>query len=475
MSDIIKEEEFAKEELNAEVKGEQPEENKMGVMPMNRLLLGMSLPMMASMLVQSLYNIVDSIFVAKLSEDALTAVSLAFPVQVLCMAVGGGTGVGINAVLSKALGEKNQEAVNKSATNGIFLMLLSSLLFFFVGLFFVKPFYNMQGTESAAITEYGIQYLTIVCCCSIGIFTQVTFERLLQSTGKTVLSMVTQATGAIVNLILDPIMIFGLLGFPKLGVAGAALATVIGQIVAGCFAIFLNQRFNKEIHISFKGFKPDGKMIAKIYSVGFPSIIMQAIGSIMNYCMNQILLSFTDTAATVFGVYYKLQSFFFMPVFGLNNGLVPIIAYNFSAGKRSRMLKAIKLGILYAEIIFIVGMLCFIFIPDKLLLLFNAEGDLMEMGQVALRIIGVHFPIAAYCIILSSSFQALGHGMYSMWVSIARQLAVLIPVAYLFSLTGSLSLVWWAFPIAEVASMIMCTIFMFVVNKKTIRNIPDNA
>ena len=475
MSDIIKEEEFAKEELNAEVKGEQPEENKMGVMPMNRLLLGMSLPMMASMLVQSLYNIVDSIFVAKLSEDALTAVSLAFPVQVLCMAVGGGTGVGINAVLSKALGEKNQEAVNKSATNGIFLMLLSSLLFFFVGLFFVKPFYNMQGTESAAITEYGIQYLTIVCCCSIGIFTQVTFERLLQSTGKTVLSMVTQATGAIVNLILDPIMIFGLLGFPKLGVAGAALATVIGQIVAGCFAIFLNQRFNKEIHISFKGFKPDGKMIAKIYSVVFPSIIMQAIGSIMNYCMNQILLSFTDTAATVFGVYYKLQSFFFMPVFGLNNGLVPIIAYNFGAGKRSRMLKAIKLGILYAEIIFIVGMLCFIFIPDKLLLLFNAEGDLMEMGQVALRIIGVHFPIAAYCIILSSSFQALGHGMYSMWVSIARQLAVLIPVAYLFSLTGSLSLVWWAFPIAEVASMIMCTIFMFVVNKKTIRNIPDNA
>ena len=475
MSDIIKEEEFAKEELNAEVKGEQPEENKMGVMPMNRLLLGMSLPMMASMLVQSLYNIVDSIFVAMLSEDALTAVSLAFPVQVLCMAVGGGTGVGINAVLSKALGEKNQEAVNKSATNGIFLMLLSSLLFFFVGLFFVKPFYNMQGTESAAITEYGIQYLTIVCCCSIGIFTQVTFERLLQSTGKTVLSMVTQATGAIINLILDPIMIFGLFGCPKMGVAGAALATVIGQIVAGCFAIFLNQKFNKEIHISFKGFKPDGKMIAKIYSVGFPSIIMQAIGSIMNYCMNQILLSFTDTAATVFGVYYKLQSFFFMPVFGLNNGLVPIIAYNFGAGKRSRMLKAIKLGILYAEIIFIVGMLCFIFIPDKLLLLFNAEGDLMEMGQVALRIIGVHFPIAAYCIILSSSFQALGHGMYSMWVSIARQLAVLIPVAYLFSLTGSLSLVWWAFPIAEVASMIMCTIFMVVVNKKTIRNIPDNA
>jgi len=270
-------------------------------------------------------------------------------------------------------------------------------------------------------------------------------------------------------------LIFGLFGFPKLGVAGAALATVIGQVCAGALAVFLNYKFNKEIYISFRGFRPNGAMIAKIYSVGFPSIIMQAIGSIMNYCMNQILLSFADTAATVFGIYYKLQSFFFMPVFGLNNGLVPIIAYNFGAGKRSRMLKAMKLGILYAEIIFIAGMLCFIFIPDKLLLLFEAEGNLMEMGQVALRIIGVHFPIAAYCIILSSSFQALGHGFYSMWVSIARQLAVLIPVAYLFSLTGQLSLVWWAFPIAEVASMIMCTIFIMRVNKKTIRNIPDNA
>lgn len=453
----------------------EEKENKMGIMPMNRLLLGMSLPMMASMLVQSLYNIVDSIFVAKLSEDALTAVSLAFPVQVLCMAVGGGTGVGINAVLSKALGEKNQEEVNKAATNGIFLMFLSSIVFLLVGLFLVKPFYYMQGTKSPAITEYGIQYLTIVCCCSFGVFTQVTFERLLQSTGKTVLSMITQATGAVTNLILDPIMIFGLLGCPPMGVAGAALATVIGQIVAGCLAIFLNQKFNKEIHISFRRFKPDGKMIAKIYSVGFPSIIMQSIGSIMNYCMNQILLSFADTAATVFGVYYKLQSFFFMPVFGLNNGLVPIIAYNFGAGKRSRMIKAIKLGIVYAEVIFIVGMLCFLFIPDKLLLLFNAEGDLMTMGQTALRIISVHFPIAAYCIIISSSFQALGHGMYSMWVSIARQLAVLIPVAYLFSLTGKLNLVWWSFPIAELASLIMCTLFMIIVYKKTIKNIPDNG
>ena len=442
---------------------------------MNKLLLGMSLPMMASMLVQSLYNIVDSIFVAELSEDALTAVSLAFPVQVLCMAVGGGTAVGINAVLTKALGEKNKEAVNRSATNGVFLMLVSSVLFFLIGLFLVKPFYAMQGTESKAIAEYGVQYLTIVCCCSIGIFTQVTFERLLQSTGKTVLSMVTQAIGAIINLILDPIMIFGLFGFPRLEVAGAALATVIGQVVAGSVAIFLNYKFNKEVTVSFKGFKPDLAMIGRIYSVGLPSIIMQSIGSVMNYCMNQILLSFADAAATVFGIYYKLQSFFFMPVFGLNNGLVPVVAYNFGAGKRSRMIKAIKLGVLYAEIIFLLGMLSFMLIPDKLLLLFNAEGKLMDMGVIALQIIGVHFPIAAYCIIISSSFQALGHGMYSMWVSIARQLVVLLPVAYLFSLTGKLNLVWWAFPIAEVASMIMCTLFLVLVYKKTIRNIPDNV
>lgn len=450
-------------------------ENKMGTMPMNKLLLGMSLPMMASMLVQSLYNIVDSIFVAKLSEDALTAVSLAFPVQVLTMAVGGGTGVGINAVLSKALGEKNQDAVNKSATNGVFLMVLSYFLFLLIGIFFVKPFYYMQGTESPLITEYGIQYLTIACCCSIGVFTQVTFERLLQSTGKTVLSMITQATGAVINLILDPIMIFGLLGCPKLGVAGAALATVIGQIVAGCLAIFLNQKYNKEIRISFQHFKPDFKMIGKIYSVGFPSIIMQSIGSIMNYCMNQVLLSFTDTAATVFGVYYKLQSFFFMPVFGLNNGLVPIVAYNFGAGKRSRMIKSIKLGVLYAEMIFIAGTLSFLLVPEFLLGFFDAKGDLLTMGTIALRTIAIHFPMAAFCIICSSTFQALGHGMYSMWVSIARQLAVLIPVAYLFSLSGNVNLVWWAFPIAELASLIMSTIFLVRVYKKTIRYIPDNV
>ena len=450
------------------------QENKMGVMPVNKLLLGMSLPMMASMLVQSLYNIVDSIFVAELSEDALAAVSLAFPMQVLSIAVGGGTCVGINAVLSKALGEKNQDEVNKAATNGIFLMALSSVLFLLIGLFLVKPFYYMQKTESAAITEYGIEYLTIVCCCTFGVFMQVTFERLLQSTGKTMLSMITQATGAVINLILDPILIFGLLGFPKLGVAGAAIATVIGQVVAACLAIFLNQKFNKEIHVSFKGFRPDGKTIAKIYSVGIPSIIMQAIGSVMNYAMNQILLSFTDTAATVFGVYYKLQSFFFMPVFGLNNGLVPIIAYNFGAGKRSRMIKAIKLGIIYAEVIFLAGMLCFIFIPEQLLMIFKAQGELLEIGQTALRIISLHFPIAAYCIIISSSFQALGHGRYSMWVSIARQLAVLLPAAYLLSLTGKLSMVWWAFPIAEGASMLMCTIFLVIVYKTTIKNIPDN-
>lgn len=454
---------------------EGKEENKMGVMSMNKLLIGMSLPMMASMLVQSLYNIVDSIFVAEWNQDALTAVSLAFPLQVLSIAVGGGTGVGINAVLSKALGEKNQEKVNKAATNGIFLMVISSLVFLLIGLFLVKPFYYMQKIENPAVIKFGIQYLTIVCSCAFGIFTQLTFERLLQSTGKTVLSMITQATGAVINLILDPILIFGWFGLPELGVVGAAIATVVGQMIAGIFAIILNLKYNKEIQISFKHFRPDGKMIARIYSVGLPSIIMQSIGSIMNYCMNQILLSLNETAATAFGVYYKLQSFFFMPVFGLNNGIVPIVAYNFGAGKRRRMIKAIKLGIVYAEAIFLVGMACFLFMPDKLLLLFKAEGDLMEIGQTALRIICVHFPIAACCIVISSSFQALGHGMYSMWVSIARQLAVLVPVAYFLSLTGRVELVWWAFPIAEVASLIVCTIFMIRVYHKTIKNVPDNV
>ena len=447
-------------------------ENKMGVMPVNKLLLNMSLPMMASMLVQAMYNIVDSIFVSRVSEGALTAVTLSFPIQMLIIAVGGGTGVGINAVLSKALGEKDHEEVRKSATNGVFLIAMSYIVFLMIGLFGVKPFFASQNVGDPQIAAYGNQYLSIVCICSIGVLTQMTFERLLQSTGKTFYSMISQMTGAIINCILDPILIFGLLGAPRLEVAGAALATIFGQIVGAGLGIYFNLTKNKEVVLSFKGFKPEGRMIKKIYSVGLPSIIMQSIGSIMNYCMNQILLGFSSTAAAVFGAYFKLQSFFFMPVFGLNNGLIPIVAFNYGAKNRKRMLKAIKLSICYAEILFLIGVLVFEFFPDKLLMIFDASPAMLEMGSRALRTIAIHFPIAAYCIIVGTVFQSLGYGIYSLWVSIARQLAVLIPAAYLLSLTGVVHNVWWAFPIAELASAAVSTFFFVKIYNHTIKQIP---
>ena len=328
---------------------EKIQENKMGVMPVNKLLLEMSLPMMASMLVQALYNIVDSIFVAKLSENALTAVSLAFPIQTLLIAVGAGTGVGVNALLSKQLGEKDYKRVNRTAMNGILLAGISYLLFVLVGIMGVKPFYASQvkGNEQEIYTM-GVQYLTIVCVCSFGLFAQLIFERLLQSTGKTTYSMISQASGAVINIILDPILIFGLCGLPKMGVAGAAVATVIGQVAGGTLGLIFNLKKNKEIQFSLGGLKPDQYTIANIYKVGVPSIIMQAIGSVMTYGMNMILIAFSPTATAVFGVYFKLQSFFFMPIFGLNNGLIPIVAYNYGAGKRSRLVKAIKCSLVYA-------------------------------------------------------------------------------------------------------------------------------
>ena len=444
----------------------------MGTMPVNKLLLNMSLPMMASMLVQAMYNIVDSIFVSRVSEGALTAVTLSFPIQMLIIAVGGGTGVGINAVLSKALGEKDHDEVKKSATNGVFLIAMSYIVFLMIGLFGVKPFFATQKVGDAQILSYGIQYLSIVCICSVGVLTQMTFERLLQSTGKTMYSMISQMTGAIINCILDPILIFGLFGAPRLEVAGAALATIFGQIVGASLAIYFNLTKNKEVVLSFRGFKPEGRMIKKIYSVGLPSIIMQSIGSIMNYCMNQILLGFSSTAAAVFGAYFKLQSFFFMPVFGLNNGLIPIVAFNYGAKNRKRMLKAIKLSICYAEVLFLIGVIVFEFFPDKLLMIFDASPAMLDMGSRALRTIAIHFPIAAYCIIVGTVFQSLGYGVYSLWVSIARQLAVLIPAAYPLSLTGVVHNVWWAFPIAELASAVASTFFFIKIYNHTIKQIP---
>lgn len=447
-------------------------ENKMGIMPVGKLLISMSVPMMCSMIVQALYNIVDSIFVARVCEDALTAVSMAFPLQSLLIAIGAGTGVGVNALLSKALGEKKPEEAGMIAMNGIFLALCSYVVFAIIGLTCVKAFYAGQ-TDNPVINGYGVQYLTIVCCLSCGIFTQFIFERLLQSTGKTIYTMYTQGIGAIVNLILDPILIFGLFGLPRLEVAGAAIATVIGQIVAGSIAVFFNLKVNHEINFRLKGFKPSGEIIRKIYAIGIPSIIMQSIGSVMVYGLNTILMFFSSTAVAVFGVYFKLQSFVFMPVFGLNNGLIPIMAYNYGAKKKKRMLDAFKYAIFMAVAIMCIGTAIFEIIPDFLFRMFDASDTMLEMGILALRIIAVHFPIAAVCIVTGAVFQSLGKAIYSMINSIMRQLVVLLPVAYFLALTGNVNNVWWSFPIAEIVSGIVTLIFFLKLNKDIIQKIPS--
>ena len=446
------------------------EENKMGVMPVNKLLLSMSVPMMLSMLVQALYNIVDSIFVARIGENALTAVSLAFPIQQLMIALGSGTCVGVNAILSRALGERDFKKVNSCAVNAVFLMLLNAIVFFLIGIFVVEPFYMAQTTD-AEIIEYGIQYLQIVCVFSFGIYFQFVFERLLQSTGNTFYTMITQLVGALINIILDPILIFGLLGMPKFGVSGAALATVIGQIVAAITAVIINYKKNHEVKLDFKGFRPSVSIIKQIYVVGIPSIIMQSIGSVMVFCMNQILIAFSTTATAVFGVYFKLQSFIFMPIFGMNNGMVPIVAYNYGAQKKERLIKTVKLSMIYAVGIMCIGVLVFQLIPDKLFLLFDASDHMLSMGIPALRIISVHFPLAGICIIGGSMFQALGNAVYSMITAICRQLFVLIPAAWLLAQLGNVDYVWWSFPIAEVVSLTLNILFLIKINKDIVSKI----
>jgi len=447
---------------------EPTKENKMGTMPENKLLISMAVPMMLSMLVQALYNVVDSIFVAKISEDALTAVSLAFPVQNLLIALGTGTGVGINALLSKSLGEKNQKLANKVAHNGILLMLFSAVACALFGIFGSRWFFTTQ-TDDLVLIEYGTQYLTIVMACSFGIFGQFITERLLQATGRTTLSMYTQLLGAVTNLILDPILIFGWFGLPAMGITGAAVATVIGQIISACFGLWLNIKKNPEIQLNVKELVPDGAVIKKIYSVGIPSIIMGSIGSVMTYGMNRILMGFSSTAAAVFGVYFKLQSFIFMPVFGLNNGMVPIIAYNYGAKNKDRMLRTMKLAITYAVAIMFVGFLVMQIFPAQLFSLFEASADMLAIGVPALRFISISFLFAGFCIIAGSTFQALGNGMLSMIVSIARQLVVLLPVAYLLSLTGNLNLIWLSFPIAELMSVALSGLFLYKIYKKVIK------
>ncbi len=440
----------------------------MGTMPVNRLLFSMSLPMIASMLVQALYNIVDSIFVAQISENALTAVSLAFPVQSLMIAVSAGTCVGINALLSRSLGEKRQEAANQAAANGIFLAFLSFLVFAVIGVFAARPFFLSQ-TDNMEVVEFGTQYLQICLICSFGIFLEMAFERLMQSTGRTFYSMITQGVGAIFNIIFDPILIFGFFGFPKLGIRGAAIATVAGQILAMVLAAWMNQTRNTDIRISLRGFRPNGRIIRQIYSVGVPSIIMQSITSVMTFGMNHILILFSETAVSVLGVYFKLQSFIFMPIFGLNNGMIPIVAYNYGAANKKRIMDTVRLSIFVAVSIMLVGLAIFQLFPDRLLDLFNASDHMKEIGVPALRIISLSFLFAGYCIIVGSVFQALGNGVYSLIVSVARQLLCILPLAYLFARLWGLHAVWYSFALAELMSLTLSTILFRRIYVKRIR------
>lgn len=441
-------------------------ENKMGTMPENQLLLSMAVPMMISMLVQALYNIVDSIFVSRICEDALTAVSMAFPWQNIIIAIAVGFGVGINALLSRALGQKNAERVNQVAVNGLLLAGLSYLLVLVAGLIGIRAYMRTQ-TDIESIVNYGITYLNICILCSFGVFIEITFERFLQATGRTIYSMITQLAGALTNIILDPILIFGLLGFPKLGIAGGAWATVIGQCVGAVVAVTLNHFKNPEVHLRLRHIRPNGRLMGEITAISIPSIIMSCISSLTCFVMNMILIAYSSTAVAVFGVYFKLQSFVFMPVFGLNNGMVPIIAYNYGAQKPERIHKTIRLGMAYAVAIMAVGLLVFQLIPKQLLLMFDASDAMLGIGAPALRIMSLAFVFAGVGIASSSACQAFGYSVYSMLISIARQIVVLIPAAYLLSLTGVLRSIWFAFPIAEIVSLFLSLFFLRTTLKKT--------
>lgn len=450
---------------------ENIQENKMGIMPVPKLLFNMAIPMVVSMLMQALYNIVDSAFVGMYSTHALEAVSIAFPIQNLMIAFATGTGVGINALLSRHLGEKKFEAVDTTANTGLFLAICSYILFAILGLTIVRPFFSMQS-DIAEVVNYGEEYLTVILLCGFGIFGEITNERLLQATGRTVYSMITQGTGAVLNIILDPIMIFGYCGMPALGVKGAAIATVIGQCVAFILALIFNIKVNKEVNIRIsKIFKPQLQEIIKIYEIGIPSIIMTSITSFLTVGMNLILKKFSEDAITVFGVYFKLNSFVFMPVFGLNNGMVPILSYNYGAKKHDRIIKTVRLGMSCAVIYMLAGLAVFEIMPDKLLMIFSASENVMNIGVTALRIIALSFIFAGIGIVSSTVFQSIGNPLHSLLISVLRQLVIILPVAYLLSLTGSVSNVWWSYPIAEVASFILSVFFLRKTFKKLNREV----
>mgnify|MGYP005754489977 FL=1 len=444
-------------------------ENKMGMMPINRLLINMALPMMISMLVQALYNVVDSIYVAQLSEDALTAVSLAFPMQNLMIAVAVGTGVGVNTLISRSLGAEDRDMVSKATNNGLLLAFLSTIVFMIIG-FTLSRTYIAYQTDIPQIIADGTQYTTIVCGASVGLFTQILFERLVQATGRTYLAMISQTAGAVVNIVLDPILIFGYFGLPAMGVAGAAIATVIGQIFGAQLGLIFCLKCNPETRLSLKDMLPCADVIKKIYKVGVPSILMSSIGSVMTYCMNMILSAFSSTAVAVFGIYFKLQSFVFMPVFGLNNGMVPIIAFNHGAKNPKRIYKTVRLSMIYATGMMLIGFALFQIIPGVFLSMFDASQQMLRIGDTALRIISISFIFAGFNLIASSVFQALDASKYSMLISIARQLIVLIPIAFaLAKLTGSVHAVWFAFPIAEALALLACIFYLKRVLDKKVK------
>ncbi|MDD6371792.1 MAG: MATE family efflux transporter [Eubacteriales bacterium] len=450
------------------------QENKMGVMPVGKLLVNMALPMIISMLVQAFYNIVDSVYVSQVSESAVTALSLAFPVQNMQIGFAVGVGVGVNALLSQSLGRKNQESVNWAAGQGVFLALVATALFMLFGFFGVRPYYTMQSTVAETV-EGGIAYTSICCIFTVGIFIQVLCERLLQATGRAMQTMILQGTGAIINIILDPVFIHGWWGMPKMGVAGAAVATVIGQCTGAVLGIYLNLRHNPEVQLHVKFMKPNWKVIAPILEVGIPSVVMNGIGSVMNFGMNQILQGFNEVATGVFGIYYKLQSLFFMPLFGINNATISILAFNYGARKPKRIVHTLKLATAVAVCIMLVGLAVFQLFPQALLGIFNPTEEFLAIGVKALRILCLPFPVAAICIALGASFQALGKGSYSTIVSLCRQLIVLLPVAYLLSLTGDVNNVWWSFPIAEVMSALVTGLLFGRLYRRKVKPLFEDA
>jgi len=436
----------------------------MGTMPEGKLLAAMAIPMMISMLLQALYNVVDSYFVSRVSQDAFNALSLAFPLQALMIGLGAGTGLGVNALISRALGEKRQELADRVANTGVVLFALCAALFAVIGFTCSGPFFRTQ-TDVAAIVEAGTVYCTICLGFSFGIFFQFCFERFLQATGRTSLSMITQITGAVINIVLDPILIFGYLGFPAMGVKGAAIATVLGQIISAAIGLFINVRYNRDISLNIHEMRFRVDIAKEVYKIGFPSILMQCVGSFLVFGMNQILLTFSTVATAVYGAYFKLQSFIFMPVFGLNNAMVPIISYNYGARRADRVKTTIRLSVFTAVGIMLAGVFLFEVFPTQLLRIFDADAAMLRDGIPAFRLIATSYLFAGFCIIAGSVFQAIGNPMHSLIVSICRQLLVLLPAAYLLSLTRRLELVWLSYPIAEVFSLILSVYYL----RKTMR------